>query len=246
MDQGRVPRPAPCQCPTGPPDPARGPASFRLHPVEPGLFGCRSQTLARLKIQSANFVAHSRPRMARPAFRPAAMRPRLGPKFLRAIVGQGVLHRRGLSRPRFFSAGLRRRSRVLRTRRPLYLPIFLAVDQRGFSVHMLVGAARCTPRRVFSMYKKNPRTISPRILSKPNCNRAPGAYCFVDSYFWPPTTGLVTALYYTEPMIELQGKNASRKRLAEAVGAAPTTPGLCRMDDLANRCGHLSIRVASG
>ena len=162
-------------------------------------------------LQPSNFVAHSRPRMARPAFPPAAMRPRLGPKFLRAIVGQGVLHRRGLSRPRFFSAGLRRRSRVLRTRGPLYLPIFLAVDQRGFSVHMLVGAARCTPRRVFSMYKKNPRTISPRILSKPNCNRAPGAYCFVDSYFWPPTTGLVTALYYTEPMGELQEKTHREK-----------------------------------
>ena len=62
------------------------------------------------------------------------------------------------------------------------------------------------PRRVFLMYKKNPRTISPRILGVPNCKRAPGDYYIVDFYFWPPTTGLVTALYYTEPMVELQGK----------------------------------------
>lgn len=33
--------------------------------------------------------------------------------------------------------------------------------------------------------------------------------------------------------------------LAEAAGAAPATPGLCRVDDLANRCGYLTIRVAS-
>lgn len=33
--------------------------------------------------------------------------------------------------------------------------------------------------------------------------------------------------------------------MAEAAGAAPAIPGLCRVDDLANRSGYLTIRVAS-
>jgi hypothetical protein len=62
LDQGRVPRPAPCHCPRDLSAPARDRGDPSDPPCRPGLFGCRSQTLARLKIQLEIFRSDGRPR----------------------------------------------------------------------------------------------------------------------------------------------------------------------------------------
>lgn len=88
---------------------------------------------------------------------------------------------------------------------------------------------------------KYPRTAAAEFLGSPG----------LDLHQEREAIPFLSSLFYPRPSQVSSGLDTRVRRcllgefLAEAVGAAPTTPGLCRMDDLANRCGHLSIRVAS-